>query len=310
MLAPRRWLDRSAVVGLAVCMLACFTDAPPLDEDTGSTSAEDTTAAEGDATGPTTTTIGDDATSSPDTTAATDADATMTTAEAEAESETGTPACECPSNAALCDGFELDLSSWQPGAGLPPPMITYRDVHCGDGALRAEVAPEGSHSTISAEVIGTEPLMLPWSFGGWYYLAGGCVQPTPVRLLRLWFDDGMGTTPEYLVDVVVEPGALRLRATGPEFGSEVEGVLMQTETDAWIEFRIDFDFTSPRAPQVDATIGSGAVGIAAPPVVPEFGTLRVYPTLGPYLEGDPQDDTLCFVLYDDVWFGPSPQPSA
>ena len=307
MLAPRRWLDRSAVVGLAACVLACFTDAPPLDEDTGSTSAVDTTAADDDATGPTTTTIGDDVTSAPDTTAATDADTTVTTAEGEAESDTGDPMCECPSNAALCDGFELDLSSWQPGAGFPPPAITYRDAHCGDGALRAEVAPEGSHSTISAEVIGTEPLMLPWSFGGWYYLAGGCVQLPAVRLLRLWFDDGMGTTPEYLIDVVVEPGALRLRATRAKVGSEVESLLIEVETDAWIEFRIDFDFTSPRAPQVSATIGGGAVGIAAPPVVPGFGTLRVYPTLGPYREGaPPQNDEVCFVAYDDVWFGPSP----
>lgn len=308
MLAPRRWLGRSAVAGLMSCVLGCFTDAPPLDEDTGSTSAADTSAAaEADATGSPTTASADEATGSPDDSGSSGADTTAATAnDVASESDTGQPACECPSSAALCDGFEDGLELWSPGAGKPPPSITSDVVQCGNGALHTEVSGAASHATISAVLIGPEPLQSAYSFGGWYSLASTCAQPTPVRFLRLYFDDGGGETPEYLVDVVLDPGALRLRATGPEFDSEVTGTLMQVETDAWVEFRIDIDLTDSLAPQVSATIGSGSVAIDAPPAVPTFAELRVYPTLGPYREGKSQSDELCVIVYDQVWFGPTP----
>jgi hypothetical protein len=305
MLAPRRWLDRSAVVGLAACVLACFTDAPPLDEDTGSTSAADTTAADDD-NGSTTATIGDDESASPD---ATSSPNTVTTEEAssdvDAESETGHEECSCPADVLLCDGFEAELRQWLPPAGDPPPAISGEEVQCGAGALLSSMPADQTLSTISAEVTSDAPLALPWSFGGWYFLGGSCLTGAPVRILRLWFDDGGVAPPEYLVDIVVDDSAVRLRAIGPSGDDGIEGSFSPVITDEWVPFRVDFDLSLTNAPQISATIGDSLVVVTDPPIAPSFDAPRIYPTLGASREGAPQTELGCNVVYDDVWFGPT-----
>lgn len=309
MMPPRRWLDRCAVAGLATCVVGCFTDAPPLEDDTGSTSGGPTTDPEGDASGATMS-VGDDA---DDDSATLDTSGTTTTAgseespgDAEAESETGTPECGCPDGVVLCDDFDDDeLDGWLPPAGDPEPRIDDEMVHCGAGSLRAEMPADASVSTISALVQDDAPLGAPWSFGGWYFVSGACPQGTGIRILRLWLDDDDMAPPQYLVDLVLHLDELRLRATN-DVDVQMEGVLLNFSVDAWVEFRIDFDLTNPSTPVVVATIGDELVSVPVPPVAPTLETLYTYPTLGTFREGISMSDQTCVVHYDDIWFGPTP----
>jgi hypothetical protein len=301
---PRRWLDRWAVVGLATSVLGCFTDAPPLEDDTGSTSRADGTGAEADATGSPTTSMDDDdgpVDDSGDTTTGGSSD--DSTPDAEAEVDTGSVECDCPVDALLCEDFESDLEEWSPPAGAVLPTIASDVVHCGNGALHTELPAEGDRSTIGIELTSPEASQSAWSFGGWYLLEGGCLQEEPIRFVRVWFGGGGGDS-LYRIDLVIDAQWLRLLAYTPEI--ENEGSLMRFPTDEWVEFRIDFDLSQADAPQVSATIDGNAVTVAAP-AVPTIADHRVYPTLGPFRNDGPQTDVpTCVVTYDHVWFGPTP----